>query len=125
MRALAVAVAMAGATGCSGSAGDVATGTWGGHNAELVVTSVGATARFKCGATGTIGRPLTLDTSGNFEVPGSFVTPVTTAGIQAARYSGSVSGQAMTLAVFVASQSAGVFQLTLGEPAVFDVCNFS
>ncbi|HEV7502701.1 MAG TPA: hypothetical protein VGQ33_21940 [Vicinamibacteria bacterium] len=118
---LAAAIA---AGGCSDSKSDVAVGRWGGHNAELVVTSAGATARFKCGATGTIGQRLTLDGMSAFDVPGSFVTPVINLGVQPARYVGSVSGSAMTLALSVSGQPNGTFTLGLGTEPNFDVCNF-
>jgi hypothetical protein len=118
-----VAGALALAAACS-STSDPARGRWGGHNAELVVTSGGASARFKCGATGTIGQPLHVDGSGGFDVPGSFVTPVLTSGVQPGRYVGSVGGSAMTLAVSVSGQPAGTFQLRLGTEPTFDVCNF-
>jgi len=123
-RVLAVAAVLAGAAGCSSSPGDVATGTWGGRNAELVVTSAGATARFKCGASGTIGQRLRAGPGGAFDVPGSFLTPAVNLGVQAARYSGSVSGSQMTLLVSIGGQPAGAFDLRLGSAATFDVCNF-
>ena len=119
---LAMAVTVAGSA-CRGSADDVPTGRWGGRNAELVVTSAGASARFKCGATGLIGQRLQLQ-AGSFDVPGSFVTPVLNVGVQPARYAGSVSGSDMTLALSVSGQAAGTFQLRRGADPAFDVCNF-
>jgi aspartyl-tRNA synthetase len=56
---LAVAAVVA-ETACSDSADAVPQGRWGGRNAELVVTADGATARFKCGATGMIDESLRL-----------------------------------------------------------------
>src|SRR2546426_852786 len=102
-----LAVALLAAGACSSSDRQVATGRWGGHNAELTVTSAGATARFKCAATGTIGQRLVVDAGGAFDVPGSFETPVINAGVQSARYTGSVSGSTMTLALSIGGQPAG------------------
>jgi hypothetical protein len=118
---LAVAAVVA-ETACSDSTDAVPLGRWGGRNVELVVTSAGANARFKCGATGVIGQRLTPESG--FDVPGSYSTPVINAGVQAARYTGSVSGSDMTLGVSVAGQPAGTFQLHLGADPAFDVCNF-
>jgi len=111
-------------TACGDSADAVPEGHWGGRNAELVVTASGASARFKCGATGTIGESLRLEGGSSFDAPGSFQTPALASGVQAARYTGSVSGSDMTLGVSVAGQPAGTFQLHLGADAAFDVCNF-
>ena len=123
-RTLVLAAAALAAFGCTKSSSEVAVGKWGGRNAELVVTSAGATARFKCGATGTIGQRLTLDSGEAFDVPGSFVTPVINLGVQPARYVGSVSGSSMTLALSISDQPGGSFQLTLGAEPSFDPCNF-
>jgi hypothetical protein len=116
--------AMIAAGGCSDSKSVVPVGRWGGHNAELVVTADGATARFKCGATGTIGQRLALDATSAFDLPGSFVTPAINLGVQPARYVGSVSGSAMTLALSVSGQPNGTFTLALGTEPNFDPCNF-
>jgi hypothetical protein len=118
--------ALVAAGGCSSarSGSEVATGRWGGHNAELVVTSAGATARFKCGATGTIEQRLALEAGGAFDLPGTFLTPVINRGLQPARYVGSVSGTTMTLALSVSGDPGGTFQLALGTGPNFDVCNF-
>jgi hypothetical protein len=110
------------ALACSGDQ-TVPAATWGGHNAELVVTSSGATAQFKCGATGSIDMPLMLRDS-TFDEAGTYTPHVINTGTQAARYSGSVSGSTMTLDVSVGGQPVGTFDLTMGTAATFDVCNF-
>jgi len=120
----ALAAAILAAGGCSSKDHQVTAGRWGGHNAELVVTADGATARFKCGATGTIGQRPILDAGGAFDLPGSFVTPVLNAGVQPARYTGSVSGNTMTLVLSISGQPGGSFTLALGTQPNFDVCNF-
>ena len=118
---LAVAAVVA-ETACSDSADAVPEGRWGGRNAELAVTATGASARFKCGATGVIEQRLTPESA--FDVPGSYSTPVINLGVQSARYAGSVSGSDMTLALSISGQPAGTFQLRLGADPAFDVCNF-
>jgi hypothetical protein len=87
------------------------------------VTASGATAQFKCGATGTVSVPLRLHAS-TFDVPGTFLSRLVNLGPQPARYAGSVSGSTMTLDVTVGGTSVGTFTLTLGTAASFDVCNF-
>jgi hypothetical protein len=67
---------------------------------------------------------MTLDGLSAFDLPGSFVTPVINLGVQPARYVGSVSGSAMTLALSVSGQPSGTFTLALGTEPNFDVCNF-
>jgi hypothetical protein len=101
----------------------VPAGTWGGRNAVLAVTASGATAQFKCGATGTISVPLRLHAS-TFDVPGTYRSLLVNAGPQPARFAGSVSGSSMTLDVTVGGQSIGTFALTMGTAPSFDVCNF-
>ena len=120
---LLTAIGLASAS-CSDPAGAVAHGRWGGRNAELSVTPTGALAQFKCGATGSIDEVLVVDATSSFDLPGVYVTPAAAAGVQPARYVGSVAGSDMTLALSVAGQPAGTFQLRLGTEPVFDVCNF-
>jgi hypothetical protein len=121
---LLAAATVAAGTACHDSADAVPAGRWEGRNAELVVTSTGASARFKCGATGIIGQRLELGPGSSFDVPGSYSTPVLAIGVQPARYTGSVSGSDMTLALSISGQPAGTYQLRLGASPAFDVCNF-
>jgi hypothetical protein len=110
---------------CSGpSSPTVPEGEWGGRNLELVVGNTGASGTFKCGAMGRIEQSLVLDSSGGFDVPGTFDPVLVAGGPHPARYSGMLSGS--TLRVTVSSQGAavGTFQLEQGRPAAFDVCNF-
>ena len=117
-----LAVLVAG-TACRKAGDAVPEGRWGGRNAELVVTAAGASARFKCGATGVIAQRLLIP-GGAFDVPGSYSTPVLNIAVQPARYVGSVSGSDMTLALSISGQPAGTFSLRLGAEPAFDVCNF-
>ena len=121
---LLAAAAVLAEAACSDTVDGVPRGRWGGRNAELVVTASGASARFKCGATGMIDESLRLEGGSSFDVPGSYSTPVINLGVQTARYAGSVSGSEMTLALSVSGQAAGTFQLRLGTAPAFDVCNF-
>jgi hypothetical protein len=122
-RVLVVLAILVAATACRRSGDAVPEGRWGGRNAELVVTAAGASARFKCGATGVIGQRL-LTPGGAFDVPGSYSTPVLNIAVQPARYAGSVSGSDMTLALSISGQPGGTFPLRLGADPAFDVCNF-
>jgi hypothetical protein len=124
-RVLLLAVAaVAAETACSDSADAVPGAAGAGRNAELVVTAAGASARFKCGATGTIAESLRLEGGSSFDVPGSYSTPVINLGVQRARYAGSVSGSDMSLAFVRLRPARGHFQLHLGAEPAFDVCNF-
>lgn len=102
----------------------VSTGEWGGRNADLLVTAIGATAQFKCGATGVVSVALTLDASGEFDVPGTYETPVVQIGPQPARFQGRVSDSSMMLSVSVGDSRLGPFSLHLGDGATFEPCNF-
>ena len=124
LRAWLLAALAVSAASCSDPEGAVPLGRWGGRNAELVVAATGASARFKCGATGSIAQRLVLGEASTFDVPGRFQTPVVAEGVRPARYLGSVSGSDMTLSLSVAAEPAGTFQLREGADATFDVCNF-
>jgi hypothetical protein len=124
MRRLVLGVAFLAMAACSNTTDDtVALGLWGGPNAEVTVTASGGTARFKCGATGSIATPLRL-TGAAFDAIGTFTPVVVQGGARPAEYKGSVSGNAMTLQLIVAGQDSGTFQLQKDQPGRMDVCNF-
>ncbi|HEX7314760.1 MAG TPA: hypothetical protein VF297_12615 [Pyrinomonadaceae bacterium] len=109
----------------------VATGKWGGQNAQLDVTEEGAQIRFSC-ARGSIELPLALDAEGRFTAQGTFVAG--SMGPQReddppksrpAVYSGVVRDKVMTLTVTVpdAKDEGGTFELTQGEPGRIRRCH--
>lgn len=109
----------------------VATGLWGGQNAQLDVTEGGARIRFSC-AHGVIELPLALDAEGRFSVKGTFVAGAMGPSREGdppksrpAVYSGVVRDKAMTLTVAVADDKAegGTFELTRGEPGHIRRCH--
>lgn len=103
-------------------------GTWGGEHISLEVTESGARVEYDC-AHGTIGRRIVPDAKGRFDVPGTYVEesggPVRE-GAQpksyAARYTGRVSGERMTVTVTRGDtrKVIGKFTLVRGrEPELF------
>ena len=97
-------------------------GTWGGEHALLEIKDTSASIEFDC-AHGTLQVPLTLN-RGAFDVAGEYVQehggPIRsdeTVDRQPARYTGSVSGNTMTLLVrlTVTGQDRGTFTLTRGS----------
>jgi hypothetical protein len=102
----------------------VAPGEWGGTNVELLVTDNGASATFKCGAVGRLVGPLMVDGSGRFDASGTYEPKLVQGGPRPARYSGSLNGMHLTLQVQVANDASQTFELTEGQPAAFDPCNY-
>ncbi len=93
-------------------------GTWGGNHVTLEISEQEATLEFDC-ATGTIREPIVLDANGHFDVAGSYNRegpgPVRQ-GVQtdsSARYSGTVTGETMTLAVRLEGSSEPLLKLSL------------
>ena len=93
-------------------------GLWGGMHVTLESSEGGATLEFDC-ATGTIREPIVLDSAGHFDVAGSYNRegpgPVRQ-GVQtdsSARYSGTVTGETMTLAVRLEGTSEPLLNLSL------------
>jgi hypothetical protein len=112
--------------GCGTAATPVAVpaGEWGGRNADLQVTTAGATALFKCGATAQVTSHLALDGSGRFDVAGTYDPRLVQGGPRAARFSGSLSGSRLQLTVTVDQTALGPFDLAQGQAGSFDPCNF-
>lgn len=86
-----------------GQAGAVQNGTWGGMGARATVTGSGATFLFTC-AYGSTTQPLNLDSLGHFSVTGAYARtggPIIAGDPRhyPAAYSGTVSGNTMTLMV--------------------------
>ena len=109
---------------CSSTTGPdaLASGTWGGDHALLEITTTSASIEFDC-AHGTLTVPLTLN-RGAFDVTGDFVQehggPIRTdetVNRQPARYSGTVSGNTMTLLVRLTTtgEDRGTYTLTRGS----------
>jgi hypothetical protein len=129
--ALASCALLAGSCGAtSPSPPVVPIGTWGGDHVSLSVTAAGATAQFDC-ASGTIAAPLTLTSSGSFDLPGVYVQghggPSQVGeppDAHPARWVGSTDGVAMTLSVRLTDSGRviGPYTLVLGGPPHITVC---
>lgn len=111
------------ACGTNGSV-TVPTGTWGGRNIGLEVSASGASAQFKCGATGQLDGGLSLDDAAHFAVSGTYEPKLVTGGPRSAQYRGSLNGGRMSLTVQVGADVIGSFELTQDQPGSFEVCNF-
>ena len=110
--------------GCGTTTGPdaiVVNGTWGGDHALLEITATSASIEFDC-AHGTLTVPLTL-TRGAFDVSGDYVQehggPIRsdeTVNRQPARYTGTVSGNTMTLLVRLTAtgEDRGMYSLMRG-----------
>ena len=106
----------------------VANGAWGGEHVRLTVHDDGGTIEFDC-AHGTLDKPLTLDPSGRFEVPGSLVAeggPLLKDEVRAgrpARFRGTTDGQHLSLEVTLeGGESAGTFTLARNGRAKLVKC---
>lgn len=104
-------------------------GIWGGEHLRLDVTSAGATLEFDC-ARGVINEPLRLDTRGRFSAKGTFTPerggPTRRHGSpsSAARYSGVVKGDTITLTILLepGKERVGVYELTRGNEPLLMKC---
>ena len=92
-------------------------GTWGGEHAVLTVTAQGATLELDC-ANAAIGRPLLVDSGGNFRVEGALqvehagpVRDDETSHGRPATFEGHVSGDAMTFSMHISGQPKQTFRL--------------
>jgi len=108
----------------------VLTGTWGGEHMRLEVSSKGARIDYDC-AHGTIDQPMTLDSSGYFDVRGVHITerggPVREgerSDALAARYTGRIQDQTMTITVILteSKEVAGTFTLGFGKTPRLKKC---
>ncbi|HEY0377663.1 MAG TPA: hypothetical protein VGC87_12130 [Pyrinomonadaceae bacterium] len=106
-------------------------GNWGGKHVILEVTAAGARLQFDC-ASGSIGRPVTLDGEGRFDLRGTFARSAfgprredDPQQAEPARYSGTVKDRSMTLKVTLTQtdEEIGTFTLTLGKPGRIWRCN--
>jgi hypothetical protein len=109
--------------GASGRMDNVSTGIWGGQHMRLEVSSSGASIEYDC-AHGTIDQPMTLDSKGYFDVRGTHVTerggPIREgerSDASAARYTGRIQGETMTITVLLSESKeiAGTFTLGYGK----------
>ncbi len=106
----------------------VAAGAWGGEHLILEVSEKGAEADFEC-ARGQVTQPIKLNEHGDFNVAGTF-TPGhggpalrnETSEPAAARYSGHVDGDNMTLTISVGGKRVGVFALSRGAHPMLRKC---
>ena len=119
--ALGLLLMLAGCSTTTGPDAVITTGSWGGDHAVLDVTATSASIEFDC-AHGALPVPLTLN-RGTFDVTGDFVQehggPIRsdeTVDRQPARYSGTVSGNTMTLLVRLTAtgQDLGTYTLMRG-----------
>jgi len=101
----------------------LAIGEWGGEHISFDVTDGGGSIEFDC-ASGTIDRPITLDSEGKFDVEGKYITehagPVRDdeeGNGRTARYLGRVQEKVLTLTVTLKETDAtiGTFTLTQGS----------
>ncbi len=100
-------------------------GEWGGLHLAMSVTAKGATLEFDC-AHGKVDMPMRVDARSRFAVRGTYVQEHGGAirsgevpNSQAALYTGTLTGNQMTIAVrlLAPNQEIGTFALTRGAPA--------
>jgi hypothetical protein len=118
----------AGAT--PGAAASVPAGAWGGPRISLIVTAAGANYELDC-AHGTIEGPLALDGAGRFSARGMHVPeqggPVRSddpPAAQPALYTGALTGQTLTLTIFLPGENRaeGTFTLERDQPVRLVKC---
>ncbi len=97
----------------------LAKGTWGGENIALTVDDKEVHVEFDCAA-GSFVQPRSLDGGGRFQVDGVYAKerggPIREGQGVSARYSGTLSGDTLTLTVTLldANEDIGPFTVTLG-----------
>ena len=105
----------------------VANGTWGGEHIILEVSEK-SSVELDC-AHGQVVQPITLDKRGDFDVAGTF-TPEHGGPVRrdentppaAARYSGHVTGDTMTLTITLGKENIGTYTLTRGSNPILRKC---
>jgi hypothetical protein len=122
--------------GCGGKSPAVGTlhdtqsqNLWAGEDVILTLTAEGGTLEFAC-ASGRMDEPLALSAAGSFAVdgiyapePGGPAEPGAQSPSLAARFSGTVSGDAMQLSVTLSNTTHGPYALTRGKQVQLDRCN--
>ncbi len=116
------------ATCTTGFPSRVPLGNWGSLHAGMVVSDTGAEIEYDCAA-GRISVPMTLDSHGDFDLPGLYIreagpVPANDSLLPKfpARYTGHTDGRTMSLTMTVESDSTPqqTFALTYGgNPNVF------
>ena len=108
--------------------GTVPAGTWGGDHVLFEVSRKGAEIEFDC-AHGQITKPIPLDARGRFNVPGTFTPehggPILRdekPSVAQARYSGRITGDAMSLTVARGKEKVGSFTLKRGQQPILTKC---
>ncbi len=118
----AIVTALSGCGTMTGPDAVVVNGSWGGDHALLEITATSASIEFDC-AHGTLPVPLTLN-RGTFDVAGDYIQehggPIRsdeTVDRQPARYTGTVSGNTMTLLVRLTAtgEDRGTYSLMRGS----------
>lgn len=112
------------------AAQSLATGSWGGENAGVIVDDTVAHVHVGC-TFGNFPAPVRLDGAGRFSVTGSYVLrafPVYVGPSHPARFTGTVAGDALTLRVIVSDTVARTtvelepVTVTLGREARMGPC---
>jgi hypothetical protein len=102
---------------CASPSTSIPFGIWGTSGLEVDVGESGA-AVYACCGIGQIPSPLTLDSSGQFNLQGTFTSTVTPLSLPA-RYVGSVNGNAMDLTITLPSGPPLTFLLKYASPGIF------
>jgi hypothetical protein len=101
----------------SPSATRIPDGIWGTSGLEIDVSETGAVV-YACCAIGQIPSPLAIDSSGQFNLQGTFTSTVTLRPLPA-RYVGSVSGNTMDVTIALPSGPPLTFLLKYASPGIF------
>ena len=106
----------------------ISTGTWGGDHISMKVGAKSATIEYDC-ASGVIQGPLVIDAAGHFNLHGTHhmerggpIRADASSKGQAATYTGSISGNTMTLTLKVGDDEAETFTLEKGNEGKLVKC---